>query len=62
MTKEEKELLLTVARLLRTHMSDHHNNNFEFLPDDLKALNEALKTFNSNTLSIRPDGEKKRNE
>jgi len=57
MTKEEKELLLTVARLLRTHMSDHHNNNFKYLVDDLKALREALKPFESNIVSLRPDKE-----
>lgn len=55
MSKEQEELLLTVARLLRSHMSDHHNNNFKFLPDDLKMLRQALKPFENNIVDLHPD-------
>jgi hypothetical protein len=58
MTKEEKELLLSVARILRSHMSDHHNADFKYLPDDLKMLRMALKPFESNIVDLTPDGKR----
>lgn len=59
MNKEEKELLLSVARLLRSHLSDHHNANFKYLPDDLKMLRLALKPFESNIFDLHPNGSNK---
>jgi hypothetical protein len=56
MNKEEKELLLTVARILRSHMGDHHNRDWKYLPDDLKMLRVALKPFESNIVDLTPDG------
>lgn len=58
MTKEEKELLLSVARILRNHLGDHHNNDFKYVFDDHTSLIEALKPFESNIISLKPDGAK----
>ena len=55
MNKEEKELLLTIARMLRSHLGDHHNANFKYLPDDLKMLRLALKPFESNVVDFNCD-------
>ena len=43
MTNEERELLLTVARLLRARISERDPS--KFMGDDLAALNEALAPF-----------------
>ena len=47
MTKGERELLLTVARILRTHIKDHARNTLSKfdLELDLESLNEALRHF-----------------
>jgi hypothetical protein len=44
----ERILLLTVARLLRAHMSDHmHHPDFSDIDQDWADLNEALKPFDA---------------
>ncbi len=45
MTKEERELLLTVARFLRAHMNDHMNRDFSYIDQDWTDLNDALRPF-----------------
>lgn len=46
MTEAERELLLTVARLLRAHMGDHMNHpDFSEIDRDWQDLNEALARF-----------------
>ena len=57
MTKEEKELLLTVARILRSHLGDHHNERFNYVFDDHKMLRQALKPFESVIVDLHPDKE-----
>lgn len=43
---QERALLLTVARLLRAHMSDHMNHpDFSEIDQDWLDLNEALAPF-----------------
>lgn len=59
MNKEEKELLLSVARILRSHMSDHYNADFKYLHDDLKMLQLVLEPFESNIVDLHPNGEKR---
>jgi len=55
MTQDEKRLLLSVARLLAVHLSDHINSDYTHIRTDLKDLREALKPFNSNIAAINQD-------
>lgn len=58
MDKAEKELLLSVARLLRSHLGDHINDDYKYIHDDLKMLRLALKPFESTVVELHPDKEK----
>ena len=65
MDKAEKELLLSVARLLRSHLGDHINDNYKYnsfdamlIHNELKMLRLALKPFESTVVELHPDKEK----
>jgi hypothetical protein len=46
MSPAERSLLLTVARILRAHMSDHMNHtDFSYIDQDWRDLNDALAPF-----------------
>lgn len=49
MTDNEKKLLLSVARLLRAHLSDHINEGpcHKYSHEDFRDLHDALKPFDA---------------
>ena len=59
MTKEEKELLLVTARVLRAHLTDLRDTTVSadlLLDDDIAAIQEALEPFEA--VSSEPASEK----
>lgn len=57
MTKEQEELLLTTARILRAHVRRAEPGpvlDREAL-EDVRALNEALRPFESNARALHPN-------
>lgn len=58
MTQQEQELLLTTARILRAHLkdtADHSPAGYDQIIQDVRAMNFALRPFESNVSAIRPN-------
>lgn len=54
MTQEQEFLLLTVARILRANLNDQRNGVKAWLSEDIINLDEALKPFSTNAVSLLP--------
>jgi hypothetical protein len=58
MSKEEQELLLTTARILRAHLRDCVPISRDQM-QDIQDLNHALRPFESNVTALHPNADEK---
>lgn len=58
MTVQEKELLITIARILRAHLGDHINEGpcHKYSHEDFRDLQAALKPFDAELAKANQEG------